>query len=100
MPTREAAEKLELAFKVRKASGDVADEPATTLGEELDGYLDRLRSAGGLRPRSLEFYEQKAKVWKPFRDRRVSALRRVQIEDFIVARAAEHPGRRWMSCST
>lgn len=91
VPTRHAAEKLELALKLRKVNGDVADERPTTLGEELDGYLDRLRSAGGLRPRSVEFYEQKAKVWKPLRDRRVSTLRRAQIEDFIVARAAEHP---------
>ncbi len=39
----------------------------------------------------MEFYEQKSKAWKPLRGVRVSALRRAQVEDFVVARAAEHP---------
>ena len=91
MPTREAAERLELDLKLRRVGGAASPEPPTTLGEEIDGFLARLRAAGGLRPRSMEFYEQKAKVWKPLRGVRVSALRRAQVEDFIVARAAEHP---------
>ena len=91
LPTREAAERLELELKLRKVGGAMAPEPPTTLGEEIDGFLARLGAAGGLRPRSMEFYEQKAKVWKPLRRSRVSALRRRQVEDFIVARAAEHP---------
>ena len=91
VPTREAAERLELELKLRKVGGAVAPEPPTTLGEEIDGFLARLAAAGGLRPRSIEFYEHKAKVWKPLRRSRVSALRRRQVEDFIVERAAEHP---------
>jgi integrase len=39
----------------------------------------------------MEFYERKAKVWKPLRSVRVSALRRVQVEDFMVDRAREYP---------
>jgi integrase len=89
--TREAAERLELELKLRKVGGAAAPEPPTSLGEEIDGFLARLAAAGGLRPRSMEFYEQKAKVWKPLRRSRVSALRRRQVEDFIVARAANHP---------
>ncbi len=89
--TREAAERLELELKLRKVGGVAAPERPTTLGEEIDGFMVRLRAAGGLRPRSIEFYEQKAKVWKPLRGLRVSALRRAQVEDFIVRRAAEHP---------
>jgi integrase len=91
VPTRDAAEKLELSLKLRRVGGDVSDERPTTLGEEIDGFLERLRSAGGLRPRSLEFYEQKAKVWGPLRGVRIAALRRARVEDFIVARASEHP---------
>ena len=91
VPTREAAEKLELEFKLRRLGGDVEKVAATTLGQEIDGFLSRLKASGGLRPRSIEFYEHMAKVWKPLRATRVSALRRVQVEDFISARAAEHP---------
>ena len=91
VPTREAAERLELDLKLRRVGGAASPERPTKLGEEIDGFLARLRAAGGLRPRSMEFYEHKAKVWKPLRGVRVSALRRAQVEDFIVARAAEHP---------
>jgi integrase len=91
VPTREAAEKFELDLKLRRVSGAVSLERPTTLGEEIDGFLSRLRAAGGLRPRSIEFYEQKAKVWKPLRGVRVPALRRARVEDLIVARAVEHP---------
>lgn len=91
VPTREAAERLELRLKLRRVSGEASAERPTSLGEEIDGFLERLKATGGLRPRSIEFYERKAKVWAPLRRTRVSALRRVQVEDFIVARAAEHP---------
>jgi hypothetical protein len=91
VPTREAANKLELDLRLRRVAGAASPEPPTTLGQEIDGFLGRLRVAGGLRPRSIEFYERKAKVWKPLYGVRVSALRRVQVEDFIVARAAKHP---------
>ena len=91
VPTRAAAAALDLELKLRKVGGAASPEPPTTLGGEIDGYLARLGAAGGLRPRSIEFYEQKAKVWKPLRGVRVSALRRVQVEDFIVKRAAKHP---------
>jgi integrase len=91
VPTREAAEKLELDLRLRRVGGAVSPERPTTLGQEIDGFLGRLRAVGGLRPRSIEFYEHKAKVWKPLRGVRVSALRRVQVEDFIIQRAREHP---------
>jgi hypothetical protein len=39
----------------------------------------------------MEFYKQKAKVWTPLRGVKMSALRRAQVQDFIVARAAKHP---------
>jgi hypothetical protein len=91
VPTREAAEKLELDFKLRRLGGDVEKVAPTTLGDEIDGFLARLKATGGLRPRSIEFYEHKAKVWEPLRGLRVSALRRAQVEDFINARASAYP---------
>jgi integrase len=91
VPTREAAEKLELEFKLRRLGGDIDKVAPTTLGQEIDGFLSRLSATGGLRPRSIEFYERKAKVWKPLRGVHVSALRRAQVEDFINARAAAYP---------
>jgi hypothetical protein len=91
VPTREAAERLELNLKLRRVGGAASPERPTTLGLEIDGFLDRARAAGGLRPRSVEFYEQKAKVWSPLRAVRVPALRRAQVQDFIVARAGKHP---------
>jgi integrase len=91
VPTREAAEKLELELKLRRVRGEAAAVEPTTLGQEIDGFLARLHAAGGLRPRSIEFYEHKAKVWKPLRGVRVTALRRARVEDFVIARAAKHP---------
>jgi integrase len=90
-PNRRAAEQYDAQLKLKKAMGELAEERPTTLGAEIDGLLDRMHAAGGLRPRSLEFYDQKAKVWVPLRDVKVSALRRAQVQDFIIARAADHP---------
>ena len=91
VPTREVAERLELDLKVRRVGGFAAPAAPTKLGDEIDGFLARARAGGALRPRSLEFYEHKAKVWRPLHGVRVSALRRAQVEDFIMARAVEHP---------
>jgi integrase len=91
VPTRGAAERLELELKLRRTRGEVETVEPSTLGQEIDGFLERLRAAGGLRSRSMEFYEHKAKVWKPLRGVRVSTLRRARVEDFIIARAEQHP---------
>jgi integrase len=90
VPTREAAERVDLDLKLRKIGGAAPVKP-TTLGEEIDGHLARRRATAGLRDRSLEFDEQKSKVWRPLRRARVSSLRRTQVEDLIVERATKHP---------
>jgi hypothetical protein len=46
VPTREAAEKLELDFKLRRLGGDIEKVTPTTLGQEIDGFLLRLKSTG------------------------------------------------------
>src|SRR5690348_11410649 len=91
LPTREAAERVELDLKLRKAMGELYEERPTTLGAEVDGALDRIRAARDPRPRTVEYYERCAKVWAPFRSTLIPHLHRPVIEDFITARAAKHP---------
>jgi hypothetical protein len=71
--------------------GELHEEAPTTLGDELDAFLARLRVSTRRSPRTIEFYERSAKVWQPFRTKPVSGLRRRSVEDFITARAQKHP---------
>lgn len=95
LPTREAAEAVELDLKLKKKLGDLYQEPATRLGDEIAGYIARKRSMGGrrgqLRPRSIEFLERSARFWEPLAEMPVSLLRRPRIEDLLSVRAGEHP---------
>ena len=47
-PTREAAEKIELDLKRRRALGDLYEAPAITLGEAIDGTLARIDATRGI----------------------------------------------------
>jgi hypothetical protein len=71
VPTKDAAEKLELDLLLRRSMGDLYEAPASTLGEEIAGYLERRGALGGkrgkLRPRSLEFETRSLEIWR--RDR-------------------------------
>lgn len=89
VPTKKAAEELALRLKLKRALGEVDTEPPTMLGEEIDALLSRIRAT---RPsdRTVEFNERSAKVWEPFRKRKVNALRRREVEDLITQRAAKH----------
>ena len=89
--TRLDAERLELEWKRQCSMGEFHVERATTLGEEIDAFLNRLRASGGRSPRTIEYYERSAKVWQPLRSKPVPGLRRAAVEDFITARAVEHP---------
>jgi hypothetical protein len=91
LPTREAAKRVELDLKLRRSMGELYEEAPATLGEELDAFLARLRATGARSARTIEFYERSARVWAPFRSKLVSALQRRAVEDFITARAVEHP---------
>jgi integrase len=90
VPTKRAAQELELRLKLKRAVGDTRVERPSTLGEEIDALLGRIR-ASGRRERTLEFNERSAKVWEPFRGHKVSMLRRREVEDFITARAGQRP---------
>src|SRR5687768_4687970 len=85
--TRRSAELIEADLIQRRAMGELYIESATTLGEEVDSFLIRVR-AGSRSPRTIEFYERSARIWTPYRRTRVNALRRREIEDFIMGRAA------------
>jgi integrase len=95
VPTREAAETIELDLKLRVKLGHLYREKPATLGSELDGYIARKTAMGGrrgpLRPASVEFLQQSAKPWKPLRDVLITNLRRANVEDHIAARAAVAP---------
>ena len=95
VPTRTAAQAVELDLKLRLKLGHLYQEKPSTLGAELDGHIDRKRSMGGrrgrLRPRSVEFYEQSAKAWGPLRSTLVPSLRRAAVEDRVAARASVAP---------
>lgn len=90
LPTREAAEKHELDLMLRRSQGDRYVERPTTLGWELEAWLGRNRAMAKLRPATIRFYEQSARVWSEFAEVPVSSLRRAQVEDFVAARAAKH----------
>jgi integrase len=95
LPTKEAAETVELDLKLRLKLGHLYREKPTTLGDELDGLLERKRSMGGkrgpLRPAGVRYYQDCVRPWEPLRDTPVPALRRRQVEDHIAARAAVAP---------
>ena len=91
LPTRLAAERVELDLKLRRSMGELYEEAPTTLGEELDSFLGRIRASSSRSARTVEFYERSVVAWGPFRAKRLNALGRRAIEDFITERAAEHP---------
>jgi integrase len=95
VPTKGAAETIERDFKLRAKLGHLYQEKPTKLGDELDGLLQRKQAMGGkrgpLRPAGLRYYRDCARPWEPLRNTLVPALRRKQVEDHIVARAAIAP---------
>jgi integrase len=90
LPTKTAAEKYELELLLRRSEGDRYVEKPTTLGQEIESWIDRKRARSDTRPATLRFYEQSARVWMEFAHVPVPALRRAPVEDFIAKRAAEH----------
>jgi len=95
LPTKEAAETVELDLRLRLKLGHLYREKATTLSDELEGLLERKKSMGGkrgpLRPAGIRYYQDCVRPWEPLRDTPVPALRRRQVEDHIAARAAVAP---------
>src|SRR6185503_9401478 len=75
VPTRDAAEKLELDFKLRRSLGEPYDGQALTLGEAIDGTLARIEAMRGPRSKTTEFNRRSAKFWTPLRATKVPMLR-------------------------
>ncbi len=90
VPTLKAAQKVELDLKLRRSLGDLYEEESTTLGEEIDAFLAWKRTAAALSDPGYRHLDWSSRIWKPFRDVPVAKLRRVEIEDHIIERAAEH----------
>lgn len=91
VPTRADAERLELDLRRRLSLGELYEEAPRNLGHEIAALLARLRVGRSKGHRTLEFYERSARIWARFADRPVATLRRVEVEDFVLARAAVHP---------
>lgn len=98
VPTREAAEKLELDLMLRRSMGDLYEAPSITLATAIAEHLERRKAIGGrrgkLRPRSIEFLERNAKLWTgspQLAGTKLAALRRREVEDLLAPRAAAHP---------
>jgi integrase len=91
LPTREAAEKVDLDLRRRKALGELYEAPPITLGEAMDGTLTRLRATGNPSENWMKLNELAAKAWEPLRGVRIPALRRARIEDMTQKRAEKHP---------
>jgi integrase len=95
LPTKEAAETVELNLKLRLKLGHLYREKPTALGDQLDGLLQRKKTMGGkhgpLRAAGVRYYQDCVRPWEPLRNTPVPALRRRQVEDHIAARAAVAP---------
>ena len=95
LPTKEAAETVELDLKLRLKLGHLYQEKPTTFGDELDARFERKQAMGGkrgqLRPATVRFYAQNVKPWEPLRDVPIPNLRRALVEDHIAARAKVAP---------
>ena len=95
VPTKEAAETLELDLRLRAKLGHLYREKPTRLGDELDGLLQRKTTMGGkrgqLRPAGVRYYQECVRPWEPLRNTPIPALRRRQVEDHVAARASVAP---------
>jgi integrase len=91
VPTRADAERVELDLRRRLSMGELYEEAPRTLGDEIAALLSRLAIGRGDGDRTVEFYGRSAHIWRAFAARPVSTLRRVEIQDFIYARARAHP---------
>jgi integrase len=89
-PTREAAEKIDLDLKRRRALGHLYEAPPVTLGEAIDGLLARLEATRNPSDKSRAYNKQSSKFWEPLRETKVPALRRARIEDMVTERARAH----------
>lgn len=90
-PTREVAERIELDLKRRSALGDLYEGPAVSLGDAIDGMLERIEATRDVGSKTREHNRRSAKFWEPLREARLPTLRRSKIEDMILVRAKAHP---------
>lgn len=90
VPTKQAAEKVELDLRLRRSLGDLYDEDETTLGEEIVGFLVWKQATGALSDAGYRHLDWSSRIWETFQDTPISKLRRVELEDHITRRAAKH----------
>jgi integrase len=71
--------------------GQLYEEAPRTLAEEVASLLSRLRVGRPPGDRTVEFNERSSQIWERFGGRKMSTLRRPEIQDFIYERAEVHP---------
>lgn len=95
VPTKTAAETVELDLKLRKKLGHLYQEKPTSFGDELHARLARKQAMGGrrgkLRPATDRFYRQNVTPWEPLYDVLLPNLRRSLVEDHVAQRAKVAP---------
>jgi integrase len=90
--TRAAAERYELHRRLARQLGDLHDEEPVTVSEMLDGYLHRWQVTAGPAPGTVKRAREACLFWQhEFGETPLPRLLFVEVEDAIVARAAEHP---------
>ena len=98
LPTAEAANRRILELRELRATGATPQSAPTrlTLAQAAGALLARKRVSGrrhNLRARGLEYWQRSLKPWQegPFAETPLQHLRRDQLEDAILIRAADHP---------
>lgn len=91
LPTREAAETVELDLKLKKKLGALYQEQPVSLGDALDDEQERRVTLRNPRPATIGFYRQTISPWGPLRHVLLPSLRRNMVEDHIVRRAKVAP---------
>lgn len=91
LPTREAAETVELDLRLKKKLGALYQEAPVSFGDALDAHEERKVVMGKPRPATVSFYRDAKRPWVPLRHVLLPSLRRSMVEDHIVTRARVAP---------
>jgi integrase len=91
-PTRQAAERYELNRRLARSLGELHEEAPITVSEMLEGCVHRWEVGKRPAASTVQRAREHTLMWKrEFGERLLSQLSMVEVEDTIIARAAEHP---------
>lgn len=93
---REDANRYALELGRRRLLGELYVAPTETFGYELDGLLDRKRARKN-KASTMQTLDEVKLYLKPLRDRKLTELRRAEVEDLLAAVAKRAPRRAQMA---